>query len=157
MQQRTSVRRPVGVKAVLVALLVQGVSGVVGGLGLVLDPSGASLGIPVDWLEGSAFSDYLIPGLILLLVLGVGPLVALVAAWRQRPWAWHATVSVGVALVVWLAVEIVTIGYHPRPPLQLTYGLLALAILVLAALPSARRFMRARRAEGHEPGWERRR
>ncbi|MGE3889423.1 MAG: hypothetical protein AB7H81_23575 [Vicinamibacterales bacterium] len=131
------------VTAVLAALLVQGLSGVAGGLGLVLDPSGASLGIALDWLEGSAFSDYLSPGLVLLLVLGVGPLAALVAVWRRCFWAWRATVAVGVALLVWLAVEILTIGYHPWPPLQLAYGLLALAILALAGLPSTRQFMRA--------------
>lgn len=136
-------RRPLSVVAVLIALLIQGLSGVAGGLGLVLDPSGASLGIPVDWLEGSMFRDYLIPGVILLLVLGVWPLVALIAVWRQRPWAWHATVLVGVALLVWLAVEIGMIGYQPRPPLQLAYGLLALAMLALASLPTTRRFMRA--------------
>lgn len=155
MPQTMTGRRPMSVKAVLIALLIQGLSGVAGGLGLVLDPSGASLGIPIDWLEGSAFSDYLIPGLILLLVLGVGPLVAFVAAWRHRPWAWHATVSVGVGLLMWLAVEIVTIGYHSQPPLQLTYGLLALAILALAGLPSTRRYMWARGTAGHDPGWER--
>ena len=155
MPQRTSGRRPVGVVALLIALLVQGLSGVAGGLGLVLDPSGASLGIPIDWLAGSVFFDYLIPGFILLLALGVGPLVVFAAAWRHRPWAWHATVSVGVALLMWLAVEIVTIGYHPQPPLQLTYGLLALAILVLAGLPSTRQFMGARRSASHKPSCER--
>jgi len=143
MRQATRGRRPVSVVAVMIALLIQGLSGVAGGLGLVLDPSGASLGIPVNWLEGSAFRDYLIPGLILLLVLGVWPLVTFMAAWRRHPRAWHATVLVGVALLVWLAVEIMTIGYHPWPPLQLIYGLLALAILVLARVPATRQFMRA--------------
>ena len=139
---KTQDRRPVSVVALLAALLVQGLSGVAGGLGLVRDPSGASLGIPVDWLKGSPFPDYLVPGVILLVALGVGPLMVVGAAWRQLRWAWHATVLVGVALLVWIGVEVVVIGYQPRPPLQLFYGLLGLATLALASVPSTRRFMR---------------
>ncbi|KPJ87546.1 MAG: hypothetical protein AMS18_14495 [Gemmatimonas sp. SG8_17] len=32
------------------------------------------MGIPSDWLQGSLFADYVVPGLILLLVLDVFPL-----------------------------------------------------------------------------------
>jgi len=58
-------------------ILFQAVSGLVGGTGRVLDPTGASLGLPTDWLAGSPFGSYLIPGIILFTVLGLYP----VAAW----------------------------------------------------------------------------
>jgi len=57
--------RPVSLYILLTIILFQGLSGMLGGLGLVLDPTGKSLSIPVAWLENSPFSDYLIPGLIL--------------------------------------------------------------------------------------------
>ncbi len=38
-----------------------------------MDPRGGVLQMPVSWLDGSSFHDYLIPGLILLLTLGCSP------------------------------------------------------------------------------------
>ena len=49
--------------ALLFLLLFQGVSGMAGGVGLVADASGSTLGIPLEWLKGSPFPDYLIPGM----------------------------------------------------------------------------------------------
>jgi hypothetical protein len=45
-----------------------GISAIVGGLGMVLDPSGSSMSLPPDMLEASPFSDFLIPGLVLLTI-----------------------------------------------------------------------------------------
>ena len=47
---------------------------------------------------------------------------------------WTSSFVVGAALIVWLAIQIRIIGYHPDPPLQLAYALLACAITVLAIL-----------------------
>ncbi len=50
------------------------ICGVAGGLGLVTEPNGTNLGFQVEWLSQSPFTDYLIPGIILLVVIGVGNL-----------------------------------------------------------------------------------
>ncbi|MHC4400743.1 MAG: hypothetical protein ACYTG0_13790 [Planctomycetota bacterium] len=131
--------RPASLYLLMAALLFQGLSGVAGGFGLVTDPTGSAVGIPVNWLRGSPFSDYLVPGLILLLVLGVFPLLVVYGLWMQHPWSWRAALLVGLALIVWIVVEILIVGYHSRPPLQLIYGLLGLVILVLVLLPALRR------------------
>ncbi len=45
------------------------------------------MGIPIEWLAGSPFGDYLVPGLILGLVLGVFPVVIiLILSLLNRPW-----------------------------------------------------------------------
>ena len=44
-----------------------GVGAVAGGLGLSLDPSGESHGIPLELLEETPFATFLIPGIVLLL------------------------------------------------------------------------------------------
>jgi hypothetical protein len=119
-------------RALWLALAFQGVSGVGGGAGLVVDPSGELLSIPQQWLQGSPFSDYLIPGLILFSILGIGPLIVAAGVRRKRPWARSAALIVGVVLAGWLATEIVMIGYQPTPPLQLIYGIVAVAIIALA-------------------------
>lgn len=134
--------RPAAVTALTLLVGLQGLSGLAGGIGLVADPTGRSLGIPLAWLQGSPFSDYFIPGVILLVVLGVLPLFVVYGLWGGRPWAWVGSAFVGVALVGWLLVEIAVIGYHADPPLQLVYGVLAGLILGLLALPSVRRGLR---------------
>jgi hypothetical protein len=121
-------------RILLFLLVFQGLSGCLGGARLVADPSGASINLPVELLEGSAFSNYLVPGLVLLVVLGIGPWVAAYGVWRRRPWGWASSFFVGAALIIWLTIQIRIIGYHSDPPLQLAYALLACAIAVLAVL-----------------------
>lgn len=121
-------------RILLFLLIFQALSGCLGGARLVVDPSGASIDLPVELLAGSAFSNYLVPGLVLLIVLGIGPWVAAYGVWRRNPWGWKSSFVVGAALIIWLAIQIRIIGYHSDPPLQLAYGLLACAIAVLAVL-----------------------
>ena len=138
-------KRPRSLYVLVATLALQGLSGVGGGSGLVADPTGEALGLPLGWLEGSLFSDYLIPGVVLLLVLGIGPLVVAAGVWSGSRWAWGASLLVGMALLVWIAVEIAVIGYQPRPPLQLVYGVLGGLIVGLVLAPSVRTALATRR------------
>jgi hypothetical protein len=115
----------------IVAVLVQGLSGIGGGVALLADPTGGLIGMPISMLAGSPFDDFLLPGLILLLVLGIVPLCVSWGLWRRRPWAWHGSVFVGASLVVWIAVQVAMVGYRGDPPLQAIYGGLGVAILAL--------------------------
>ena len=137
--------RPASLYVLMACLVFQGLSGIVGGIGLVSDPSGEALRIPVSWLQGSPFTDYLIPGLILLIVLGIFPLVVLYGLWTRTPWAWPTALLVGVALIIWIGVEIFVIGYQSQPPFQLIYGLLGIIVVVLALLPHVRAY--------YSPAW----
>lgn len=132
-------KRPVGLYLLMLVLLFQGLSGVAGGIGLISDPSGSTIKIPVEWLQGSPFNDYLIPGIILFTVLGIFPLAVLFGLWIGRSWSWFAALLVGLALIVWILVEILIIGYQPEPPLQLIYGIVGVIILVLVLLPSVKK------------------
>lgn len=134
--------RPLSIRILEAALLLQGLSGLGGGIGLILDPTGNSLQIPHVWLEGSPFRSYLIPGVILFVVLGIYPLVTLYGVRRRSGWAWMASLSVGVGLLIWIAVEIAIIGYQPNPPLQLIYGILGVLILVVVSMGSSRTYLR---------------
>lgn len=57
-------------KALGILQLFIGLGAVAGGLGLVLESDGSNLGMPLSMLEHSPFSDFLIPGLVLLIVNG---------------------------------------------------------------------------------------
>ena len=136
MLTRGEPRRP-SAYLLMASLLFQGFSGLVGGAALTLDRTGSIMQLPLDWLQGSLFSDYRLPGVILFTVLGIFPLVALWGSWSRRPWSGAVSLIVGLALVIFIGVEISIIGYHPRPPLQVIYGLLGLAIVGLALRPQA--------------------
>lgn len=130
-------RRPAGVWILMVLLLIQGLGGLAGGLSLTIRPDGSIMKMPVSYLEGSPFSDFLIPGLVLLLVLGVLPLVAVGGLWMRRSWAWYAAFAVGCALMVWILVEITIVPFNWLQPV---YGVVGVLIFAVAALRSVRRF-----------------
>ena len=79
-------------------------------------------------LSGSPFANYFIPGAVLFTILGIGPLGAAVLAWRRHPVAPLLTFAVGGALLIWLVVEIVVVGYSNDPPLQALYFGLGIVI-----------------------------
>lgn len=66
--------------------LLLGIGAVFGGTALVLDPSGRQLGVPISILETSPFTNFLIPGFILLIVLGIGPLLICYALIKRTDW-----------------------------------------------------------------------
>ena len=67
-------RRPAGLYLLVALMVLQGLSGGIGGAALVADPSGGLLRMPLTLLEGSPFTSFLVPGLVLLTLLGVLPL-----------------------------------------------------------------------------------
>ena len=143
-------RRPVA--AILLALLVgfQALSGLFGGSVLVIDPTGDLIGLPLSVLESSPFADFLVPGLILLVVLGIVPMVVAVALWTRprwraaRPverafgehWSWIGAGVVGVGLLTWLAVESWWVG---PTALLIFYAVVGVLIVTLAVMPTTRR------------------
>jgi uncharacterized BrkB/YihY/UPF0761 family membrane protein len=119
-------------------ILFQGISGLFGGFALIIDQTGELLQMPLSMLDGSPFDTFLIPGIILLTVLGIFPMVVFYGLWKRSNWAWMGALTVSVALIIWIGVEIWMIGYHSEPPLQLVYGLLGVILLILTFIPSVR-------------------
>lgn len=106
-----------------------GLGAIGGGIALILGPKGEILPLPVSALAGSPFDSYLVPGLILLTVLGIGPLVVALLSWRGSARAPLLAVGIGCALLAWLAVQIAIIGFSLDPPLQPLYLVLGVVIL----------------------------
>lgn len=108
-----------------------GIGAIGGGVALMAGPHGEIIPLPVSALAGSPFADYFVPGAILFAVLGLGPVGAAVLAWRRHPMAPLLAFTVGGALLIWLAVEIVIVGYTNDPPLQPIYLGLGIVITLL--------------------------
>ena len=134
-------KRPASVWALMVLLAVQALGATAGGIGLVQDPIN-NIGMSLDLLEGSPFDDYLIPGLILLTVVGLLPFVVLYGLIRRRAWAWWLAVAAGAGLVIWIMTEVALLGYLPDAGggLQIGMGVLGLLIVVVALVRPTRRY-----------------
>lgn len=135
----TQPRQPLSrfAKGLLVLERLLSLGALSGGLVLILAPRGEIMPLPLSALAGSPFDTYLGPGLILFSALGLGPLVAARLAWLRHSVAPVAAFIVGVALLIWIAVEIAIIGYSNEPPLQAIYLTLGIAI-TLGAIGWAR-------------------
>ena len=65
-------KRPGSAYALMVLLAIQALGAIAGGIGLIQDPVD-NIGMSLDFLEGSPFDDYLVPGLILLILVVYRP------------------------------------------------------------------------------------
>ncbi|HWR91264.1 MAG TPA: hypothetical protein VN300_02515 [Desulfobacterales bacterium] len=112
--------------------LVVGLSASVSGALLMLAPSGAFLRMPPELLAGSPFRDFLVPGMILFVVVGVCQIVAGVLTLRRHPAAPVAGMVFGLGLVIWIFVQASMIGGGHL--LQYSYFALGVAETALAFL-----------------------
>lgn len=133
-------KKPFFLIVLIVSVFFQALSGLGGGAFLIANPTGETIKLPLSFLRDSPFTDYLIPGIILFTVLGIFPLIVTAGLWQRKYWGWVGSLLLGVALLIWIFVEIGMIGYQSEPPLQLIYGTLGIVILFLALLPSTKNY-----------------
>lgn len=93
--------------------------------------SGAE-GVPAEWLEGSHFRDYFIPGLVLFFVVGGSFLFSAIAVFARLRLARLAAFCSVVIVFVWLGVQMAIIGYVSW--MQPTTATVAFVILILTWL-----------------------
>lgn len=116
-----------------------GIGAVAGGLGLALDPRGESLGIPLALLDETPFATYLIPGIVLFAVNGLGSLAGALASFARHRYAGKAGMALGTFLVVWIAVQVYWFaGFHWLHWLYLSLGAVEV-VLGWSARRTARR------------------
>jgi hypothetical protein len=123
-----------GVLQILVAI-----GALVSGAMLIIAPSGALLQAPPDMLNGSPFHDFLVPGIILFLVNGVGQLIAGVLTLRHHRWSGYIGAVFGIGLMIWIFVQINMIGGgHALQYIYFALGVVetALAFMIQDILPT---------------------
>jgi len=86
-------------------------------------------GVPTKWLEGSPFSDYFVPSLVLLVVVGGAFLVAAIVVIAGWPTARAAALTAGLVVLAWLLAQVAIIGLVSW--MQPTTAIAAAGILVL--------------------------
>jgi hypothetical protein len=119
-------------------------SAIGGGVGLLAP---GSMGLPLSFLDGSIFTSYAVPGMLLLLVIGGTQCVAAIAALRRTRLASFWSALAAVALLVWVFVELAIMGDFSAPHgVYFAIGVLelVLVLLLLGVLPRVVR----RRSDG---------
>jgi uncharacterized membrane protein len=98
------------VRAIAIAALIfLGITSMVGAVPLIIDPSGKMLSMPMNLLEHSPFSSFLIPGIILLTGNCLLSFWVLTKVLRKRPRYGDWIALQGCVLAGWITVQIVMI------------------------------------------------
>lgn len=113
----------------LLLLLLNGIGAFVGGVPMIAYPDGSANGIALSYLQHSPFSDYLIPGIILVVFNGVLSLlvfVALVLNVRHHSW-W--VLGQGIVLASWIQIQMIML--REVNFLHIAFGAIGIALIFL--------------------------
>ncbi len=113
----TAGRQPLSLFTGLVQAFV-GLGALPVGLLMILNPRGGRL-VPAEVLEGSPFPDFLIPGLFLFTVNGLGSLIGAYLSFRRHRLAGPAALGLGAFLMAWIVVQVLALG----PPIVFLQGM----------------------------------
>ena len=114
-----------------------GLGAIGGGIALLIGAMGQWL--PVAFLQGTPFSDYIIPGLLLTVVVGGGMLLAAATQFIAREWTVLLSAAMGLVLIGWEIVEVAIIDRYAQAVVpstvvqQVLFSVLGLVIIGLSA------------------------
>jgi hypothetical protein len=115
----------------LILLFFNGVSAIFGGWGLISDPSGQKLQIPIEWLQHTLFNDYMIPGIVLFVFNGLFSTVIFVLSLFRYKHYPPLVVFQGSTLLIWIIVQVIIIQLFHY--LHVIYGSVGI-LLIIAGL-----------------------
>jgi hypothetical protein len=99
-----------------------------GGIFMIWDNK---LGMLDEWLEGTPFTSWTVPGLLLIAVVAVPMLTAAALEARRHRWAPQASIVAGTAQIGWIGAQLVIMQrYNFQQPIILGAGL-AIVIVTL--------------------------
>lgn len=86
--------------------IIVGIGALFGGMAAILSPSGSAVGISAsEALKNGPFTDFLIPGLFLFVIIGLGNLGALITAKYKNRYQAYISGCLGVILCLWIIIQ----------------------------------------------------
>jgi hypothetical protein len=144
-------KRPFMLWPLVLALVFLALGGFSGGIPLLADPANGGYLEFGDLLPLLPVPDLILPGLFLLVVMGLYPLLlayALIARpnwgwvdrlfqWSKHYWAWTGSLILVAIIAIWLVYEGWLVGWWP-----ITYAtaVIGFFILLFAITPSVRKY-----------------
>ena len=122
----------------IILLAFIGLGAVYGGVNLISDPTGWKIGLHTGMLKYSPFKDFLIPGIILFFVLGLGSLftcaMATLRTARYPLWV----IFFGFAIAIWISVQMLMLRdvYF----LQVLFGAIGITLMILGIIERKKEF-----------------
>jgi uncharacterized membrane protein YqjE len=135
----------------LIVLGFLGLGAIGGGVVLIISPTGELLGIPLSEFKNIPFDSYLIPGIILFVVLGIIPLLLIIALlkkpesklaeqiniFRDMHWSWTYSIYIAFILIGWVHIQLIFLQGVVHW-LHTFYMFYAILIIIVALLPQMR-------------------
>jgi len=125
-----------------------------GGLFLIIKPDGSFFDMPVEILQNSPFTNFLIPGIILILCFGILPIYNIYSI-IKRPdnhffrkinliydyhFSWTLSVYIGIALIIWINVQ--TLFFNSVEIIHTFYSFYGILIVCVSLLPKTRKLFK---------------
>ena len=108
-----------------------GLGAIGGGMMALLNPQGPD-GMPANVLDGSPFHDFLVPGIFLLVVLGLGNIFCGIMTLKKSELRSFLSGVWGVLMVLWIIIQCVILNAIVE--LHVIFFVLGLVQAVLAAV-----------------------
>lgn len=109
----------------LVFTAIVAITALCAGILLVYAPDGSLLSLSPLMLENTPFRDYLLPGLVMLVLVGGSNFIALMLTAGKQPSSYRLTLFSGFLLVGWVVLQLLLMQYfHWVQLLLLVLGLL---------------------------------
>jgi hypothetical protein len=100
------------------------------GLIMVLKPDGSSLGLNLQMLNGTPFHNFLLPGLLLMFIIGGTQILAILLSILRHPQTYKAALAAGIILIAWIAFQLMMV--HSYTWLYGLYLLIGVLISLLS-------------------------
>lgn len=99
------------------------------GLSMIFEPDGSGIGLPLQLLEGSPFTNFLFPGFFLLLVNGLLNVYGSFLSFRKNRKAGKIGLLLGILLTLWICVQIWITGLiHFLQPIFFVIGIVEIGL-----------------------------
>jgi hypothetical protein len=144
-------KRPFEIWILYLLLALLAINAFYGGISLILAPDGSLLGMQPGWLEKSPFSNYLIPGILLIVFMGIFPLFALFGLltknqnplfnllniYPEKNWGWTFSIYCGITANIWIIVQQLMAEYFI---LQTIIAGVGLFIIIFTLMPRVQKY-----------------
>jgi len=136
MKKSNRIFKILGIVQILIAL-----GAIPASIMFLINPDGSLMGMTTTMISQSPFPDYLIPGLFLLIIHGIGNIIGAVFSFNLIDAAGKTGALFGLILVLWITIQMYWMGYISfLQPIMLGFGIIeaGIGIVIIRRLRKVR-------------------